>query len=97
MKKENLKNKKLNDISVVKVCKFRLGDIKLKELYDYVLETDLKISSNGYKNFIDNFEGARKVVDEYINKNKIIIKDIYDFNYYDIIRGCSLTGFLDRC
>jgi len=96
-KGEFKEHEKLNDISVVKVCKFRLGDIKLKEFYDYVLETDLKISNNGYKNFIDNFEGARKVVDEYINKNNIIIEDIYDFNYYDIIRSCSLTGFLDRC
>ena len=89
------KHEDLTDSTIRDVCGFGLNGIKLQEVYDNVL--DIKTSSNGYKNFIDNFEGARKVVNEYINKNNIIIENIYDFNYYDIIRGCSLTGFLDRC
>lgn len=84
--------KDLNNKSIAEVCKFALPPIGVKEMYQYVLGVGI----SEYKNIINDFEGARKVISEYIDKNNIEINDLYDFNYYSIIRGCSLTGFLDR-
>lgn len=83
----------MNAEAIREVCGFGLYPIKLEEMYKYVIGIDF----DEYKNIVRDFSGAKLIVDTYINKHNIIIDNIFDFDYYKIIRECSLTGFLDRC
>jgi len=82
----------ITDTSIRNVCGFGLNGINLKELYSYIFNVGI----NEYKNIVNDFAGAKIIIDKYIVDNNIIIKDKYKYSYHDIIRKCSLTGFFAR-
>jgi len=84
--------KELNHDSVKLVCGFGLTNIKIEEVYDYVLGMDY----HEFKNIIISFNQAKIIIDKYLLDNNITINDVYNFNYYEIIRKCKLTGFIGR-
>lgn len=66
-------------------------DVTLKDIYKKLLDVELQ-SKEGHG--VDNFEDAKIILLKYIKNNKVKIKDIFDFNYYELIRNVGLTGFL---
>ena len=78
---------------VHKVCKFRVdgsGFIQRinKELFGVVLRHG--------KEFIDSIEEAKQIFLNYIERNNIVINNVYTYKYNQLLSDCNLSGFLRR-
>jgi len=88
---KQLKNINLQDIK--DVCKFWLrGDSNFLEKINLELFGAI-FYKNGEK-YIDNIDEAKEIFHNYISKN--IINDIFESNYYEIIKLCKLNIFIKR-
>lgn len=82
----------LNKKAIKNVCKFNTNEILQNEIHKFIFGKD-----QIYTGTINDFDVAKKIFDDYIIKNNIVIEDIFTFNYDSVIRKSILRGFLKRC
>ncbi len=75
------------------ICKFNVnGNNFIQKIHKELFGIYLK---NGVE-YIDTIEDAKRIFFDYIKKNNIIIIDIFDYKYYDLITKAHLFGFMKR-
>jgi hypothetical protein len=79
--------------TIYDVCKFRVsGNAFINRIHKELFGVVLK---NGVE-YIDNIEDARKIFNTYINDNNITISNVYDIDYFEVIKKSHLLGYMQR-
>lgn len=78
---------------IYEVCKFRVdGNGLIQRINKELFGVDIRHG----KEYIDRIEDARHMFNNYINKNNIVIDDLYAYKYDKLLKEANLNGFLRR-
>lgn len=83
IKKLNIKTKYTNKLSI-------------NSYIEYISNNECKIRPYNYKNYKNyniTIDDAFTIFDNYLKDNNIVIEDIFNFNYFDIMKKCKLSNY----
>lgn len=79
--------------------KVKNSGITNNEINEYCSDNDCKLRPWKYPKYklgtID-FIRSKEIIHKYIDDNKIVIENIFTYNYNELLHGCKLTQFLDN-
>jgi len=78
---------------VHEVCKFRIDG---NGLIQRITKELFGVNIRHGKEYIDDIKDARYMFNNYINKNNIVIDDIYAYKYDKLLKEANLSGFSRR-
>ena len=79
--------------AIQKVCKFGISGNNIIKRINLEL---FGVTFRDGEEYITNIDSARQVFTNYINKNNIVIKNIYAYDYEKLIKNANLSGFVRR-
>lgn len=85
-------SEELDVITISRKCRLHIyeAELTLKDIYLYLFGIELE------DKIINTSEKAKEIFFSYLKDNNIKIKDVYTFNYSDIIKNAYLRGYIKR-
>ena len=79
--------------TIKNVCKFSISGNNIIKRINLEL---FGVTFRAGEEYITSIESARQAFINYINKNNILIKDVYNYNYEQLLKNANLSGFVRR-
>lgn len=77
--------------------KYPISSIYINDLYEYCTDKDCTERPWLYKNYTlgsVSIERAKNIIQKYTSDKQIIVNDIFNFDYTNLLKQCRLTQFL---